>query len=310
MPRYAIRALLAIFFAIASALSASASTDTWTNDANGVWSAPVNWLGGAGAPGGVDAIADFGTINITADRTATLDVSRTYGVFNFGDASGTQNWLLDATGGSLMTLGVSSGSPTFNVTNVATVTAPLVGTAGLTKAGPGTLVLGGTNSYSGNTIVTNGTLKLTNTVATGPLLYMSFDNVSGSVVKNDGSLGAVADGLVVGTNVSIVAGGKYGNGLQVGGGAVTTGGILIDHVVTLLNNTNNTSANAWTVAMWVKTTTTTNGGLLYQGGNTWASGNTRFYTAGNVNHTGGPYFGGVRKSKAWQVGQIPINDGN
>ena len=132
----------------------------WTNDASGNWSAAVNWSGGIVA-NGTSSNADFSTINITADRTVTLDSSRNIGNLIFGDTVGSQNWFLNASGGSVLTLAVSAGSPTVTVTNnSATFNLPLAGTAGLTKAGGGALVLGGANTYSGATIVKAGTLTV------------------------------------------------------------------------------------------------------------------------------------------------------
>src|SRR5437879_6443281 len=62
-----------------------AADGTWTLNANGTWSNPANWLGGAipGAPG--DA-ANFGT-NITAARTVTLDAPFTVGSLNFNSTN-------------------------------------------------------------------------------------------------------------------------------------------------------------------------------------------------------------------------------
>ena len=132
----------------------------WTNDASSVWSAATNWSGGVVA-NGTGSNANFSTINITADRTVTLDSSRTIGNLLFGDPAGAHNWFLNASGGSVLTLAVAAGSPTVTVTNnTATLNLPLAGTAGLTKAGAGTLVLGGTNAYSGATAVNAGTMSL------------------------------------------------------------------------------------------------------------------------------------------------------
>ena len=132
----------------------------WTNDASGNWSTAVNWLGGVVASG-TGSNADFSTINLTADRTVTLDSSRNVGNLLFGDTSGSQNWFVNASGGSVLTLAVAAGSPAITVNNnTATLNLPLAGTAGLTKAGGGTLVLSGNNSYSGATIVSAGTMSV------------------------------------------------------------------------------------------------------------------------------------------------------
>ncbi len=142
--------------------STAVAFGTWTNDASGLWSAAANW-GGGNIANGTSSNADFSYINITADRTVTLDTSRNLGNLLFGDTSGSQNWTLDASGGSVLTLAVTAGSPTITVNNnTASISAPLAGTQGLTKAGTGTAVLSGNNSYTGATLVKAGTLSLSN----------------------------------------------------------------------------------------------------------------------------------------------------
>lgn len=292
------------------AFDARAANGTWTNDASGLWSATLNWLGGTIADG-TDGIADFSTVNITANRTVTLDSSRNVGSLLFGNPAtpALTNWTLNSSGGSILTLAVSSGSPTITTTNIANFNLTLAGTSGLTKAGSGTLVLGVTNAYTGPTTISAGTLQLTNALPpalSGPVLYLSFDNVSGKTVLNDGSARALLNGVIVGTNASITSGGRVGNALSVGPEAVNTGGLFINNGGPLLNNN---AAGTWTVAMWIKTTTA-GGEMLYQGGSSWASGNTRFYLAGNANDSVGSFFGGVRFAQGWEVGQTVVNDGN
>ena len=142
---------------------AAASSARWTNDASSIWSAATNWLNGAVA-NGTDATADFSTIHISADRTVTLDSPRNIGNLIFGSTSGAQNWFLNSSGGSGLTLAVSSGSPTITVTNnSASISLSLAGTTGLTKSGAGTLVLSGANSYSGTTTVNAGAMSVANT---------------------------------------------------------------------------------------------------------------------------------------------------
>ena len=151
---------LAVNGSLVVVTSTAVAFGTWTNDASGNWSGAANW-GGGNIANGTSSNADFSYINITADRTVTLDTSRTIGNLFFGDTVGSQNWTLDASSGSVLTLAVSAGSPTITANNnAATLSLPLAGTVGLTKAGGGTAVLGGTNTYTGATIVKAGTLTV------------------------------------------------------------------------------------------------------------------------------------------------------
>ena len=88
-------------------------------------------------------IADFSTLNITADDTVHLDSARTIGGLKFGDTTPSNNWILDNNGNAanVLTLAVSSGSPTITVNNdTATMNLALAGTQGFTK-GAGELLL-------------------------------------------------------------------------------------------------------------------------------------------------------------------------
>ena len=284
--------------------------DSWTNDASSIWSDGTNWFNGTVASG-VDATADFSTITITTNRFVTLDVPETIGSAIFGNAGtlANTNWILNSSGGSVLTLAVS-GSPTVNVTNIAVVGAPIAGTQGLTKIGNGTLVLTAPNNYSGNTVVSTGTLKLTNTIAgisgTDPVLYMSFDNVSGAAVVNQGSGGAAMNGTLFG-GAAIVPGGRYGNALRIPAGNSTLSYVLINNAVVPLNGS---AGNNWTVAMWVNTSTA-GGVYLYQGSGGWVSANTEFYLENGTQGDGaGTHQGGVRNSQAWVSGTATVNDGN
>ena len=138
----------------ASATPAAAVSGTWTADASGNWSDSNNWFGGNVADGDGNT-ADFSTINLTADRTITLDAPHTISILKFGDTAPDHNWTL--AGANTLTLGTA---PVINVANqTATISAVIAGTAGLTKTGLGTLTLGGaTDAYTGGTKVNAGTL--------------------------------------------------------------------------------------------------------------------------------------------------------
>ncbi len=131
---------------------------TWMSDSSGNWSDTTKWSGGTPA-NGASQTADFSYINITTDRTVTLDSSRTIGDLKFGDAAGGQNWALVASGGAILTL--ASTDVVVN-NNTATISAPLAGTTGFSKSGAGTLVLPNANGYSGTTTLYNGTTAIGN----------------------------------------------------------------------------------------------------------------------------------------------------
>ena len=172
---------------------------------------------------------------------------------------------------------------------------------GMTFTGSGTTTLSGVNTYTGATVIAAGTVK-----QGGPLLSLSFDNVSGTTVVNAGSGGAVMNGTLTGTNVSIVSGGHSGNALMVSSGPANTGYVLISSPVIQFNGQ---AGNNWTVAMWLKTTTS-GGVYLYQGDGGWASGNTEFYLENGTQADGaGTHAGGVRWGQAWVSGTTNLTLG-
>ena len=69
---------------------------------NGNWSTTANWNSldsGTNYVSGQDAFANLGTINITADRTITLDVPVTLGDLVIGDTTGNNSYIIQ--GGTL-----------------------------------------------------------------------------------------------------------------------------------------------------------------------------------------------------------------
>jgi len=139
----------------AGAMSLLAQNGTWNADASGNWSDTSKWLGGIVADG-TGNTADFSTINITADRTVTLDAAHTLSTLKFGDAVvADHNWFLS--GANTLTFGTT---PVVSVVNqTATISSLLAGTA-FTKLGVGTLKLNGAavNTFTGTMVVKGGTL--------------------------------------------------------------------------------------------------------------------------------------------------------
>ena len=184
------------------------------------------------------------------------------------------------------------------VTGVMLTAAPLA-SGGLTKQGAGTLTLSAANTYTGATLVNNGTLM----VAGPPLLHLSFDNVSGSTVINSGTGGSAMNGTLNGS-ATIVAGGKFGNCLSISGANASSSSCRIASSVVPLTVG---AGSTWTVAMWVQSSTA-GGCYAYQGDGGWASGNTVFYLNSSFNT--GTNAGGVRWGQGWETGTAGVNDGN
>jgi autotransporter-associated beta strand protein len=135
----------------------AAADGTWTNPTGGAWTNTNNWSGFV-VPGGLDSVANFASVDITTNSTVTNSTTGTLiGTFLFGDTSGSQTW--GVTGGAF-TLATSSGSPTISNGVTTTFNSALEGTNGLLKTGSAVLIIGGSNTYSGNTTISQGALRL------------------------------------------------------------------------------------------------------------------------------------------------------
>ena len=147
---------------------------TWTNLNGGGWGTATNWASSAIA-NGVDATADFSTINITAARTVTLDGNRTVGRLRFADATtASHDWTLATGSSGTLTLNVNTGTAEITTLNrVATISAVLAGNDGLTVSSAptgttgGTLVLSAANTLSGGITLNGGVLQFNNNAAAG-----------------------------------------------------------------------------------------------------------------------------------------------
>lgn len=132
-----------------------------------------------------------------------------------------------------------------------------------------------------------------------PLLHLSFDNVGGSTVTNDGSGGSTFDGTLIGT-ASVVAGG-VGNCLSIPAGNSQNAYVAISNLPVSFDN-----SGTWSWAMWIKTTTP-GGTYMYQGDGAWASANRTFYL--NNGSTTGHQIGGVSYGQGWETGTTAVDDG-
>ncbi|HEY9508689.1 MAG TPA: Ig-like domain repeat protein, partial [Verrucomicrobiae bacterium] len=216
------RAIAAIAFG-ALAQTAFSDSGTWSVDSDGNWSDASKWAGSVVADGSGNT-ADFSTVDLTGNRTVTLDTARTISVLIFGDAAAPGfNWILS--GPNSLTLGAT---PVINVANQGlTVAAPLNGTAGLTKIGSGTLTFLGTNSYTGTTLISNGVVNFNGASKSTSGGVLNVGGVAGRAVLN-----------ISGTASLTNNGGSYNvGGLQ--GNSTDTGVGVINITSGSLNNGNN-----------------------------------------------------------------------
>lgn len=178
----------------------------WTTNADGNWNTAGNWRSGV-VPAGAGFIADFGSLDITANRTVTLDSACTVGGLRFGDLSGIQNWIL--TGANSLTLDGGPGNvPTISVNqNTATVYAPLSGTNGFIKTGNGTLTLNGNDDLGGGLTIDAGTLNIAGGSA-------RFGNGISSIGYLEGSGNLTMTGGNLATSDELRVGGSDQNGTQ------------------------------------------------------------------------------------------------
>ena len=231
------------FLVIVQPFGTTVPSGYWNADASGVWSNAVFWSGGI-VPGANGGAAYFDQVNLTADRTVYLDKGIALNYLSFGDADATTSgsWTLDNNGNAGNALSLMGGTPTINVNALgvgakATINANVYGSSGLTKSGPGQLILPLPN-YTGITTVSGGTLTLqanygsTNlNLASGTTLeiYLSGNTVDGpsTIFTGTGTLlktgpgaliwGAAATTFALGSGSRIdiqggtFTGGSYGN---------------------------------------------------------------------------------------------------
>jgi fibronectin-binding autotransporter adhesin len=134
---------------------------TWITDGNGNWSDPANWQASTVADG-LDKTAFFTKNITTTTRVVTVDAARTIGNITFTDSTTPSNDLT-ISGSNALTLDVTTGKPLIDVTQTAnrqlSINCMISGSDGLQKNGPGILNLGGTNTYTGMTVLNDGLLN-------------------------------------------------------------------------------------------------------------------------------------------------------
>ena len=157
--------------------TAFAADGEWDTNADGDWSTAANWSGTIIADG-TDNTATFGNA-INSNRTITLDSDRTIGNIIASDTS--HNYTIS--GANILTLDRTTGIPIIDVTRDGrelTISSEIAGNDGLQKDGDGRVLLTGTNTYTGGTIINAGRLGSGSDAALGA--------AAGSITLNGGDL--------------------------------------------------------------------------------------------------------------------------
>ena len=203
------KALMLFFFSCCLSPMLQAQVFDWNVNSNGNWSTAGNWTPGGGPPNAVDDTANFGTV-ISNNRNVTVDINVTVGQMDFFHDTGKREY--NIVGTNTITFDVSSGnaSLTVDMQDRSRISAPIVlnddldffnantqnfriqgnvsGTGGITQQGGRlTFQSGGVNSYTGDTVVEDGQLRLARTSANG--------SIGGDLTIGDG-VGAAGSAIV------------------------------------------------------------------------------------------------------------------
>ena len=260
------------------------------------WTANGASLGGTGTWNGTNT--NWSTSNASVSGTAwnpasTAVFAGTAGTVTVGTISANAGLSFQTTGYTLssgtLTLGAASdvaNAITVDTSLQATINSVLAGSNGMTKAGLGTLVLGGTNTYSGGTNVNVGTLQGTTSSLQGNIANNAavvFDQTtSGTYSGNMSGVGALTKNGS--GSVTLSGSNTYSGATTVNAGTLTLGSntaIGDTSAVTINGGELNVGSRSETVHSMAM-----NGGALTIGTGTLTLDNASSFTGSTVTLAG------------------------
>jgi CSLREA domain-containing protein len=201
---------------------------TWSGYTNGNWSVASNWTGGV--PQGSGNTLYFNSTIHTKVMYNDLSSDVSFSYIGFGAAnysitgssfpinlSGGIN--ADTASGIVINsdLILSSGNHQIQTSNGSglTISGAISGTGALQIIGSNTVILSGSNSYTGGTTISNGTLRLDASYSLPTGTAVSLSNTSGAYLNINGTTQSIA---------SLNGGGTSGGNVNIGSGTLTISG--------------------------------------------------------------------------------------
>jgi autotransporter-associated beta strand protein len=196
-----------------SAVPGGGGSGTWT-------SAGTTWATNTGGAGAGQIQSDQTLIFTNAAGTVTVS-----GGVTVSNGMTFQTTGYDVQGSTITLAGTSAANNAITTDEgvTTTISSELAGTTGMAKAGAGTLVLSGANTFAGNVTVNGGTMQIASDSALG---NTANDLVNNGTLKTTGTVSLGAGRDITGSGTFDIAGGTT---LTVNGG--------LSNTATTLNNT-------------------------------------------------------------------------
>ncbi|HEX8381367.1 MAG TPA: autotransporter domain-containing protein [Allosphingosinicella sp.] len=218
--------------------------------------------------------AGAGTLTLTGANTYTGGTTIEAGTLQVGDGGTT---------GSITGNVVDNATLVFNRSDSVTYSGVVSGTGSLRKAGSGTLILTGANTYAGGTAIDSGTLQIGNGGTSGSITGNVVDNATLAFNRSDA---VTFGGIVSGTGTVR----KQGTGTLTLSGASTYSGSTIVEQGTLLVTGSTVSATQVNTGATLAGTGRVGGAVVAGTAAPGSGGIGTFSTTGNATFSSGSTF--------------------